>query len=57
MKSSEIDEVIEAIQKEIQGKYYGEIDHIYNEIAATTNGSIIDGIKLGYLYHVLNEVE
>jgi hypothetical protein len=46
-----------SLDDEIAGKSRGEIWDLYNEIRRTTSGSIIDGVKIGYLYCIVNVVE
>ena len=37
----------------LNGKTRKEITYEFNELAERTDGSIIDGLKMGYLYAVL----
>jgi len=53
MKLTDIEEIIWNINKEITGKYREEINNIFMDVLERTDGSIIDGIKIGYLYSVI----
>jgi hypothetical protein len=55
MKQTDIEEIIWNTNKEITGKYREEINNLFMELSERTDGSIIDGIKIGYLYSVLIE--
>ena len=54
MQPKDIAEIITNLESELQGKSRGEIENLMNEIAEHTNGSIIDGIKIGYLFAIAN---
>jgi hypothetical protein len=53
MKLTDIEEIIWNTDKEIEGKSREEIIYLSNELSERTDGSIIDGIKIGYLYSIL----
>jgi hypothetical protein len=57
MKQTDIEEIIWNTNKEITGKYREEINNLFMELSERTDGSIIDGIKIGYLYSVLIQSE
>jgi hypothetical protein len=53
MKATEVMRLTTNYKEQLIGKTRKQIVYEFNELAERTNGSLIDGIKLGYLYSIL----